>query len=417
MSKSSYHWNIKLAKAPDRKPLLSGLLEKKYSSDFEWLTEYNIQIISPKTILKFIDEELIHDNDLILKQSGQMLNSMSSGERKQAFIKYTLNQKPDVLILDHLLDNLDAKAKTRISDLLQDRTNQLNIINIYSRDDDRLPFLDQQFIYDNETLKPYQTTDKPELGKKSETQNDHPLPKAIHEIPTYPNPLVSFKQVSVSYLDKCILHNINWVINKGQFWHLFGPNGSGKTTLLTMITGDNPKAYGQNITLFGKQKGTGETIWEIKQKVGYFTTNMTFQFKRLQTARDMIISGFFDSIGLYHIPSDQQIKLAKEWLAFIGLSHLANKPFINLSMCHQRMIMIARAMVKHPPLLILDEASVDLDDESAALMTALINRIAHEGETTIIYVSHRIEPGLTPTNSFELVSGENGSQGIVNSLM
>ena len=407
-------WNVKLAKAPERQPLMASLLEKKYASIFQWIEGKNVHVISPKTILKFIDEELIHDNDAIVKQSGQALNTMSSGERKQAFLQYTLAQKPEVLILDHLLDNLDSKARERIAKSIELQAKNCSVINIYSRDDDRLNFLNEEFLYEGGQ---FQASNFKKLKTKVETKNSQPLPPPLHEVPIHDNPLVAFNQVSVSYLDKCILDNISWVINKGQFWHLYGPNGSGKTTLLTMITGDNPKAYGQDIKLFGKQKGSGETIWEIKQKVGYFTTNMTFQFKRRQTARDMIISGFFDSVGLYHLPSDQQIKLANAWLDFMGLSHLSEKPFIDLSMCYQRMIMIARAMVKHPPLLILDEASVDLDDESASLMTDLINRIAHEGDTTLIYVSHRIESGLTPTNSFELIPGDGGSTGIYRSLV
>lgn len=416
MSTNQHHWNIKLAQAPDRQPLLAALLDKKYSADFEWLTQQKVQIISPKTILKFIDEELIHDNDAILKQSGQMLHSMSSGERKQAYLQYVLTQKPDTLILDHFLDNLDTQARERFSDLLKSQSDQLHLINIYSRDDDHMSFLPDTYIYEHNTLSKYDPATGSESAGELKFNNNHPIPKASKSGPEVPQELVAFKGVSISYLDKCILRDIDWKVEKGEFWHLYGPNGSGKTTLLTMITGDNPKAYGQDIKLFGKQKGSGETIWEIKQKVGYFTTNMTFQFKRLQTAQEMVLSGFFDSVGLYQIAGDHQVKLANEWLAFIGLSHLAKQPFINLSMCHQRMIMIARAMVKHPPLLILDEASVDLDEASARRMSALINRIAHEGDTTLIYVSHRMEPGLQPTHSFELVTGDSGSRGVVRGL-
>ncbi|WP_422359963.1 ATP-binding cassette domain-containing protein [Reichenbachiella sp.] len=406
------HWNIKLETAPERQPLMAGLLDKKYIKEFQWLQDKQVLILSPKTILKFIDEELIHDNDAILRQSGQFLHSMSSGERKQAFLQYSLSQEAEVLIFDHLLDNLDVAARERIASELEVQSKNMSIINIYSRDDDQLDFMKERYLYANESFSKSVRISKESIQPK----NQHPLPPPMHPVDAFENPLVSFNQVSVSYLDKGILKNISWVINKGQFWHLYGPNGSGKTTLLTMITGDNPKAYGQDIKLFGKQKGSGETIWEIKQKVGYFTTNMTFQFKKRQSTRDMIISGFFDSIGLYHIPSDQHIKLANEWLAFIGLTDLADKAFIDLSMCHQRMVMIARAMVKHPPLLILDEASVDLDDESSDQMTNLINRIAHEGDTTMIYVSHRVEAGLSPTHSFELVSGDDGSTGISRNL-
>lgn len=408
---TGYYWNIKLAHAPDRLPFLASFIEKKYLGAFDALVDQSVHIISPKTILKFIDEELIHDNTEIFKQSGQTLNSMSSGERKRAFLTYILNKKPEVLILDHFFDNLDTQSKQKYYELFEQKKDQLQLINIYSRGNDRLPFLEIDYIYENDQLTVNNFPQKKPI-KKTILENDHPLPPPIHPVEVTQNVLVEFNKVNIAYLDKNILRDIDWKIEKGQFWHLYGPNGSGKTTLLTMITGDNPKAYGQNMELFGKRKGSGESIWEIKQKVGYFTTNMTFQFKRLQSAREMIISGFFDSIGLYQKASDHQIELANAWAAYIGLSHLADHPFVKLSMCHQRMVMIARAMVKHPPLLILDEPSVDLDDSNALVMTSLINRIANEGTTTIIYVSHRMETGLCPTHSFELIPSDEGSIGI-----
>jgi len=194
---------------------------------------------------------------------------------------------------------------------------------------------------------------------------------------------------------------------------LIGPNGSGKTTLLTMINGDNPKAYNQDLTLFGKRKGTGETVWEIKQKVGYLTPSMTDLFSTRHTVEEMIVSGFLDSIGLYKTPTDIQLRLANEWIDLIEMSHLKNKPFCTLSLGQQRLALVARAMVKHPPLLILDEAMSGLDDHNASIVISLINKIAEESKTTILFVSHRIEEGLLPNNIFELIPTESGSIGKV----
>lgn len=405
---AKFNWNIQLENVQDRLPLLQMLMTQKYSKPFEWLLQAHVQIVSQKTILKYIDEELIHDKLDIRLRHDQMLHDMSSGERKKAFLDYSLSLSPTVLILDHFFDNIDQTSKKYYREILEKKSLEISIINIYTRDGDALQFLDKKLLFTDQSLVINTSTpSKPAKPQLSPAK----LPAALHAQPTVGDTLVAFHNVCVSYRDHPILLNISWKIEKGQFWHLFGPNGSGKTTLLTMITGDNPKAYGQDIQLFGRPKGSGESIWEIKEKVGYFTTNMTFQFKRQQTAREMIISGFFDSIGLYQKAGDQQMQLADEWLYFIDLSAYSNTYFTKLSLCHQRMIMIARAMVKHPPLLILDEPSVDLDEASAALMSELINRIANEGNTTIIYVSHRVEQGLTPSHSFELIPSQLGAQG------
>jgi molybdate transport system ATP-binding protein len=179
-----------------------------------------------------------------------------------------------------------------------------------------------------------------------------------------------------------------------------------------LITGDNPKGYGQDLFLFGMKKGNGETVWDIKQNIGYLNATMAQFFPRLDSVEKMVLSGFFDSIGLYTIPNETQVKTAHAWLQTIGLYKERNAPFCFLPLGKQRMVLVARAMVKHPPLLILDEPASGLDDNSVALFTALINKIAAESTTAILYVSHRPEQGLTPQYVFQLLLGANGSEGI-----
>ena len=224
--------------------------------------------------------------------------------------------------------------------------------------------------------------------------------------------LVELHSVSVKYGDKQVLSDINWTIHKGEFWQLTGPNGAGKSTLISMITGDNPKAYGQNMILFGRKKGSGETIWDIKRQIGYFTPTMIQQFTRTETVENMIISGLNDSVGLYTVPSDLQKDIAKSWLQMLGPS-FRNKNFQQLSLGQQRMVMVARAMVKHPPLLILDEPTIELDDENSRLFIDMVKAIAAEKQMAIVYVSHRAEEDLQPDKVFELVNAENGFTGKV----
>ena len=179
-----------------------------------------------------------------------------------------------------------------------------------------------------------------------------------------------------------------------------------------MITGENAKSYGQDLYLFGTKKGSGESIWDIKKQIGHFSTAMTDLYLKSHTLEQMILSGFFDSVGLYVQPSSTHIKLVSEWLDLIEMSHLKNKVFNQLSIGQQRLALIVRAIVKHPPLVILDEPLEGLDDTNASLITQLINTLLLETTMTIIYVSHRIEPSLSPKAILELIPSPEGSIGI-----
>ena len=179
-----------------------------------------------------------------------------------------------------------------------------------------------------------------------------------------------------------------------------------------MITGENSKGYGQELYLFGQKKGSGESIWDIKKKIGYYAPTLTHNFYGEHTIEHMLISGLNDSIGLYKYPTEQQIKTAKEWLLLLDLSAKSDALFIEVPAGQQRLIMVARAMIKQPLLLILDEPTENLDDSSAGIFVALINKISKETSTAIIFVSHRTEVGLNPRNVFELQKTETGSIGI-----
>ncbi|WP_298236727.1 ATP-binding cassette domain-containing protein [uncultured Algibacter sp.] len=235
---------------------------------------------------------------------------------------------------------------------------------------------------------------------------DYILKKAVFK------PLVKLKNVCVSYKERPIVNNICWVINPGEFWQLIGPNGSGKSTLLSLISGDNPKAYLQDITLFGMKKGSGESIWDIKKYIGFFSSEVTRSFRRFVTIENMIISGFLDSIGLYKKPSDRQIIIAHQWLKLLNMFNIKDKSFQFLSEGHKRLVLIARAMVKQPPLLILDEPTNGLDDLDTKIFTELINKIAFESSTAILYVSHRAETAIKANYIYELLPNKNGSTGV-----
>ena len=238
---------------------------------------------------------------------------------------------------------------------------------------------------------------------------DIPLP--LHSIALDVDVLVKFNEVSVSFGDKPVLSHINWTIKRGEFWQLKGPNGSGKSTLLNMIVGDSHKGYGQDLTLFGMKKGSGESVWDIKHYIGYFTPAMLISFKGYDTLKNMLMAGLHYAIGLYVKPSELEKTLALKWLALLGLDHKKEVQFRQLPEGEKRLVMTARAMIKHPPLLILDEPTIGLDDTNASKFVSLVNKMAKETNATILYVSHRNEEGLHPKSTYELTPTPNGAIG------
>lgn len=413
---NSNHWAIFLSNKANKQLLVAQLLSNKKPVIFERFNGLNGVLFSAIAINELIEEEERHQRVEVAKERNLHLRFLSGGEQKKAMLTYLLSKQPDFIIADNPLDNLDIASQSALRIMLQKVAAKIPIIQLTNRTRDYLPFIKNAASVNDDNTIVHQNNISEYIHQQQE--KDTPVlfgttPVSDHQYNEVNNPLIQFKNVTVKYEERVIVNNICWQINSGEFWQLIGPNGSGKTTLLSLITGDNPKGYGQELILFGKRKGSGESVWSIKQKIGYFTSSIIDLFSRNTSVEQMVISGFFDSIGLYTIPSGRQIKLAQQWLALLGIYHLKQKLLYTLSLGQQRMILIVRAMVKHPPLLILDEPTVGLDDENAAIVTALINKLAAESTTAILYVSHRAEKGLSPKFVFELSPGNEGSTGRV----
>ncbi|MEJ7588486.1 MAG: ATP-binding cassette domain-containing protein [Ferruginibacter sp.] len=377
------------------------------------LNELNGEIFSNSTLQHFIDEEFRHDHFEIATINKNSLSSSSSGEQRNALLAYIIEKKPGYIIIDNVFESLDKETRQSILIKLSALSATILFLQVFNRKSDLLPFIHTVYSIEGRRLiscKPRELfLEQPYSMANNTFEGSIPTPLARYELPD--GPLVKMNGVSVKYNGRPVLQNIYWEINAGEFWHLTGPNGSGKTTLLSLITGNSSKGYGQDLLIFGQRKGTGETVWQLKEKIGYFTPTMTLHFDRQDSIEQMIISGFYDSVGLYITPTDRQVSLAREWLSVIKMDKYRMQPFRTIPPANQRMVLIARAMVKHPPLLILDEPTSGLDDEEAALFTHLINKIASETNTAILYVSHRDEEGLCPDKIYTLSPESGGSTG------
>jgi molybdate transport system ATP-binding protein len=347
------------------------------------------------------------------------LRYLSTGEFRKAMIGRALLEESDMLVLDDPYDGLDEKACQTVRSIVEEQINQGRTVIFISGRREDFPSLTTNMIVMERGEITYKG-DYREEYLQSEIVETVPMPYESRGKEENHDPVI-MRQVNLSYGDKKILNNLNWHVKRGDKWLLTGPNGAGKSTLLSLINGDNPKAFGQDITLFGRKKGTGESVWEIKHRIGHISGDFQLNYRVRSSVLGVVLSGYFDSIGLYHNVNEQQKKQAAAWLDFCGLSHRAKESFEALSFGEKRMVLIARSLIKSPELLILDEPCQGLDDTHRDRILDLCNRIGEHEELTMLYVTHSAHN--TPaclTKHIQLIPSEDkgytGSQKIQNSL-
>jgi molybdate transport system ATP-binding protein len=194
--------------------------------------------------------------------------------------------------------------------------------------------------------------------------------------------------ITIKYGEKTILSHINWTVRKGDCWALCGQNGSGKSTLLSLICADNPQAYACDISLFGRKRGSGESIWEIKRHIGYVSPEMHRSYHHNIPVIQVMASGLKDTVGLYTRTNEAEREKCRWWMRIFGIEHLETRPFLSLSSGEQRLVLVARAFVKDPQLLILDEPLHGLDNQKRALVKDIIETYSEKPNKTLIMVTH-----------------------------
>ena len=343
------------------------------------------------------------------------LKFLSTGEMRKVVICKALMQDPELLVLDEPFDGLDQKSCQVLKDLIAScAAKGIRVILLLNRFSEIVPET-THIAYIND-CRIIMAGPKDELLESEALLRFHAfhytLPSQLPEIdsacviaPLTPGvPLVTMKNVEVRYGEKCVLTEFDWTVAPGEHWRISGPNGAGKSTLLSLVSGDNSQAYANDISLFGIKRGSGESVWDIKKRIGMVSTSLQQDYRVGVTVRIVVISGFFDSIGVYNQYSKRQLEIALDWLEMLHMEKHIDTPFRNLSYGEQRLVLLARAMVKQPDLLILDEPCQGLDDINREMVLKLIDHLGKTGTTQILYVTHHQEDNLPCiTNSLELV--------------
>ena len=337
--------------------------------------------------------------DRITRQCGishildRGIRFISTGESRKTLLARALFQPPAILILDNPYEGLDRQSQQDMRELLaqlldSDQPTLLllqqasdipaGVTHILHLEDGKIRACGEKSVVLTQDTEDRETS----------TATVLPPPRARAWQVPHDQPLIDMAGVSVSYNDVAVLTDIHWRFDWHQHCCISGPNGAGKSTLLSLIYGDNHKGYGQPLTLFGRRRGSGESVWEIKEKFGLVSTQLQLNHTDRTRVIEVIASGLYDSIGLYRECSGQDRDLALQWLTAMELETVAHKPFNQLSFGQQRLALVARAMVKSPLILILDEPCIGLDAAHRQQILALIDQIAQRGETHILYVSH-----------------------------
>ena len=332
--------------------------------------------------------ELFGMNDLLDKH----IVLLSSGELRKFQLLKALIGKPSILILDNPFIGLDAQTRALLQDLLKRliMTTHLHVVLLLSRADEIPDFITH--------VVPVEGLICGEKKRKIDYSATLSFCKSLNvnifkDLPScnYLNvndEIVKLHKVSIQYDDRIILKELDWTIRVGEKWALTGENGSGKSTLLSLICADNPQSYACDISLFGRKRGTGESIWEIKKHIGYVSPEIHRAYLKNIPAIDIVASGLHDSVGLYVRPRKEQRGVCEWWMDVFGIAGLKDRSFLQLSSGEQRLVLLARAFVKDPDLLILDEPFHGLDMRNRDMVKDIIEAFCKRMNKTMIMVSH-----------------------------
>ncbi|MFI3278374.1 MAG: ATP-binding cassette domain-containing protein [Rikenellaceae bacterium] len=351
-------------------------------------------------------EEMLHKEMILL----------SSGELRKLQLTRALLSDPPILILENPFIGLDANSRLQFQELLAKVTQRtsLQVILVLSKSDDIPQFVThivpmQEGVCGAKISREEYLQCRPADAKRVLSAEKE---QRILSLPSKPlhndsRRVVEFNSVSIRYGERTILRDLTWCINRGERWALSGENGSGKSTLLSLVCADNPQSYACDITLFGRRRGTGESIWDIKRHIGYVSPEMHRAYNLSIPSIEIVASGLHDTVGLFKKMKEEQREVCEFWMDIFGIADLKDRSFMQVSSGEQRLILLARAFVKDPELLILDEPLHGLDMRNRRLALDVIETFClREGKSLILVTHYKEELPDSITNSLFLTKNQ-----------
>lgn len=369
-------------------------------SNFYYQQRYNKQSTETTASVKAELESFGKKHDLLLDDVDPILSALgfsalknatliqlSSGEHKKLQLVKAIWLKPQLLILDLPYNGLDVNSRQNLNTLLEQITEAGTQLILISNEPELPVCIDRMAM-----IKAGQLIEI-SAEERNRTEEQQTVNKTVPEflketvVTASSSEIIKMIDVNISYGEKRVLKNINWEVKAGEKWVLHGHNGSGKSTLLSLICGDHPQAYANNFHLFGNKRGSGESIWEIKERIGLISPELHWYFDPSATVWQSIVSGFYDSSGLFCDPGYSKKAQTDELIGYFGLDEYKDTLMNELPLGKQRLALLARTIVKNPEILILDEPCQGLDQQQTQHFNQLVDELCKNG-TTLIYVGH-----------------------------
>jgi molybdate transport system ATP-binding protein len=324
---------------------------------------------------------------------SKQLIKLSNGETRRLLIAAALIKNPVLLLLDAPLAGLDVQTRELFNKILSEITDSgISVIIATSPREISDAITHIAVLEDGEIVQTIKKTEfNPDLFKDdTKTNVDAEKLKSLlsnTEKPAYTY-MIKMNNVHIKYGEKVILDKVNWQVLPGERWALLGPNGAGKSTLLSLVNGDNPQAYANDIILFDKKRGTGESIWDIKKKIGFVSPELHQYFPTDNSCLQVIESGYYDTLGLFRLSQKVKADTALAWMQALEIDKYARTLLKNIPASAQRLCLLARALIKNPDLLIFDEPCQGMDEHQQLNFKQIVNTICEISDVTLIYVTH-----------------------------
>lgn len=324
---------------------------------------------------------------------------LSNGQTRKARIAKALVSRPPLLLLDNPYVGLDTASRTDLTAWLHDMAQRGSAMVLVTEPANIPDFVTHVLRLDGEEC---WAGPKEKYEPVARAGLSGPVP-SLQTAPKQPDFATIFQlnNVTVRYGERLILDDLNWTVEAGQKWALVGPNGAGKSVLLSLLYGDHPQAYANDVRVFGHRRGkSGESIWDVKRRIGFVSPELHLYFPQQLTARQVILTGLTDTMT---VPKNVTVETETDVVAlahYFGVTPLLNRPFGTLSTGEQRLTLFIRALIKHPPVLLLDEPFQAFDEQSISLARHFIDSLPDAG---LLFVTHdRAELPQTVNHIFEL---------------
>ena len=382
-----------------------GSADANYCYQLRWNAHDQDEAIpTVRELLGKVDDEAFLHEVLQMFAIEHLLDKrivlLSSGELRKFQLAEALLTSPRLLIIDNPFIGLDVATRALLCSVLASLSSKkgLQIVLVLSMLDDVPEFINSVVTVENMVVGAKVSRDE-YMSHLDIVYDVAAIKKAQQRVLSLPckggafvgeehREIVKLNKVSVKYDERVILNELDWLVEEGDVWALSGENGAGKSTLLSLVCADNLQSYACDIALFGRKRGTGESIWEIKKNIGYVSPEMHRSYLRNLPVIDIVASGLHDSIGLYVNTPESELAACEWWLETFGILGLRDKSFLKISSGEQRLVLLARAFVKDPSLLILDEPLHGLDTYNRRMAKAVIEAFSQRSGKTLLYVSH-----------------------------